>query len=232
MSFTTQEFSYDHQRDPLTEQRAIVSNDDTLIHTSKRLADVMSLAESKKSRQNKESKAINKSSYITELYKNHVSTLRKYLTRFSLCKSDSEDIIQEVFIRLLKQDDITKIEQNPAGYLVRTAKNLVLDEFKRVGNRYRNLHDPIEEHDISCNSPQPETATAWQQGLEIIEKRLCDDGKRTHQIVAMSCLVGLTHLEIADKIGVTTRTVERSMQRARNICLTVVDDLPTSVNFT
>jgi len=58
----------------------------------------------------------------------------------------------------------------------------------------------------------------WRRAMGQIVQQLEHAGARTAKVVEMSCLQDLTHPEIADRLGVTTRTVERCMQRARQVC--------------
>jgi DNA-directed RNA polymerase specialized sigma24 family protein len=63
-----------------------------------------------------------------------------------------------------------------------------------------------------------ESQVHWRRAMGQIVQRLQDAGSRTAQVVELSCLHDMTHPEIAHRLGVTTRTVERCMQRARQVC--------------
>ena len=66
--------------------------------------------------------------------------------------------------------------------------------------------------------PSVEAQVHWRFALRNVVQRLEGAGPRVAQVVELSCLTDLTHPEIAHRLGVTTRTIERSMQRARAVC--------------
>ena len=45
-------------------------------------------------------------------------------------------------------------------------------------------------------------------------------------MVTKSCDEGMTHEEIATELGVTVRTIERDMRKARDKCLALLGILP------
>ena len=72
--------------------------------------------------------------------------------------------------------------------------------------------------DVAQPGPSVESQVHWRRAMKKIVGCLRAAGPRTAQVVELSCLHDLTHPEIADRLGVTTRTVERCMQRARQVC--------------
>ena len=75
-----------------------------------------------------------------------------------------------------------------------------------------------DELELESRTPSIESQVHWQRAMRQIAQRLYAAGPRVSRVVEMSCLDDLTHPEIAVRLGVTTRTVERCMQRAREVC--------------
>ncbi|TDP60411.1 RNA polymerase sigma factor [Roseateles toxinivorans] len=156
--------------------------------------------------------------YIAETFAAHQRPLRSFLGRFLRNEDDIADTVQEVFLRIAQLPDPSKLDINPRAYLFRTAEHLVIDRVRRDSFRQVHLHGPLDDVDVAQPSPSVESQVHWRRAMGQIAQALQADGPRTAQVVEMSCLQDLTHPEIADRLGVTTRTVERCMQRARQVC--------------
>jgi len=156
--------------------------------------------------------------YIAEAFAAHHRPLRSFLGRFLRNEDDIADTVQDVFLRIAQLPDPSKLDLNPRAYLFRTAEHLVIDRVRRDSFRQVHLHGPLDDVDVEQPSPSVEDQVHWRRAMGQIAERLQADDQRTAQVVEMSCLQDLTHPEIADRLGVTTRTVERCMQRARRVC--------------
>jgi RNA polymerase sigma-70 factor (ECF subfamily) len=159
-----------------------------------------------------------RSRYIAEAYAAHQRPLRSFLGRFLRNEDDIADTLQDVFLRIAQLPDPSKLDMNPRAYLFRTAEHLVIDRVRRDSFRQMHMHGSLDDVDVEQPSPSVENQVHWRRAMGQIAQRLQADGPRTAQVVEMSCLHDLTHPEIADRLGVTTRTVERCMQRARQVC--------------
>jgi RNA polymerase sigma-70 factor (ECF subfamily) len=144
--------------------------------------------------------------------------LRSFLARLLRNEDDVADTVQEVFLRIAQLPDPSRLDLNPRAYLFRTAERLVIDRARRDTFRRAHLHGPLEDTDIAEASPSVESQVHWRRAMGQIVRQLQDAGTRTAHVVELSCIDGLTHSEIAQLLSVTTRTVERCMQRARQVC--------------
>jgi RNA polymerase sigma-70 factor (ECF subfamily) len=163
-------------------------------------------------------RAAERSRYIAETFAAHHRPLRSFLARLLRNDDDIADTVQEVFLRIAQLPDPSKLDLNPRAYLFRTAERLVIDRVRRDTFRQAHLHGPLDDVDVEQPSPSVESQVHWRRAMKQIVQRLQDAGTRTAQVVELSYIHDLTHPEIADRLGVTTRTVERCMQRARAAC--------------
>ena len=62
--------------------------------------------------------------------------------------------------------------------------------------------------------------------VEQITLAVSSAGTRVATVVTKSCDEGMTHEEIATELGVTVRTIERDMRKARDKCLALLGILP------
>ena len=156
--------------------------------------------------------------YIAEAYAAHHRPLRSVLGRLMRNEDDITDAGQEVFLRIAQLPDPSILDLNPRAYLFRTAERLVIDKVRRDTFRQASAHCTLDNIDVAQPGPSVESQVHWRRAMKKIVGCLRAAGPRTAQVVELSCLHDLTHPEIADRLGVTTRTVERCMQRARQVC--------------
>jgi RNA polymerase sigma factor (sigma-70 family) len=155
--------------------------------------------------------------YIAELYAAHQRTLRSFLSRFLRNEDDIADTVQDVFIRIALIADPSKVDLNPRAYLFRIAENLVVDRVRRNKSHQADKHDSIDDVEIETSTPSVDDQVHWRRALGDFAIRLNSESPRVAHVVELSCLHDLTHQEIAKQLGVTTRTIERCMQRARHV---------------
>jgi RNA polymerase sigma-70 factor (ECF subfamily) len=163
-------------------------------------------------------RAAERGRYIAEVFAEHHRALRSFLGRFLRNDDDIADTVQEVFLRIAQLPDPSRLDLNPRAYLFRTAEHLVIDRVRRDNFRQAHLHGPLDDLEIEEPCASVESQVHWRLAMKRIEARLREAGPRVAQVVELSCLQDLTHPEIAQQLGVTTRTIERCMQRARELC--------------
>lgn len=163
---------------------------------------------------------------IDQLYREHESMLRRCLLRKLGRQEDAADVLQDVFVRLINLPDLKVLEENPAGYLVRIATNLVLDRYRREVSRKAGAHDSLESYELAADELTPEDVVQSKQVVEQITLAVSAAGTRVAAVVIKSCDEGMTHEEIATELGVTIRTIERDMRKARDKCLALLDVFP------
>jgi RNA polymerase sigma-70 factor (ECF subfamily) len=141
--------------------------------------------------------------------------LSQYLRRLGLSQEDSEEIVQETFLRLLKRLRDRGQEGNPHGWAFRVARNLAIDRYK---NRRRfTTQSPQEWSGLSDSltdqSPDPEESLLGREEIARINRVISSLSGRQMQCVYLRA-EGFRHREIADLLGVTMATVAESLRRA------------------
>lgn len=148
---------------------------------------------------------------LSDWYNRWVRPLRHHLVlRCRLSSADVDDIAQEVFLRLLRYER-AELVTHPQAYLFKIAGN-VLAEWSTRASRQRPhasewLAQLADEHD-----PEQDCARESEQ-LEI-RRAVGELPPRAREILRMHYEEGLTHLEIATRLGVTRRIVKRDLVRA------------------
>lgn len=127
----------------------------------------------------------------------------------------AEDFLHSAFLRLeeYRARRETPVD-NPAGFLVRAAVNIAVDEARR--DRVRSIVDaPIEElTGLADNGPLQDEVLAARKRLERVRLGLEQLSPRTREIFLMHRLDGLKYREIAEELGVTVSAVEKHVAKA------------------
>lgn len=67
---------------------------------------------------------------LLEIYNRHVNTVYRICFMFMKNKQDTEDMVQNTFIRLMKDKTVFQSVEHEKAWLIRTATNLCKDHFR------------------------------------------------------------------------------------------------------
>ncbi|MBL7691529.1 MAG: RNA polymerase sigma-70 factor [Flavipsychrobacter sp.] len=154
---------------------------------------------------------------IEDAFKTHFEGLHRYA--YTIIKDElmAEEMVQNVFYKLWKNKDQLDISGTMAGYLYRSVYNECLNHVKheKVKAAYRvhmartmeNLNNAAEKLKLK------ELEEKLDQALRALPEQC-----RT--IFQMSRFEQLKYLEIADRLGLSVKTVENQMGKALKILRT------------
>lgn len=142
--------------------------------------------------------------------------LETYLRRRLRSPEDTEDYVQEVYCKVLAMDREQRSRvKDWRGFLTRIASNVVIDHFRRGRTRQTDMHVELEEQlaILDEHAFDPERLTISRDDLAQVEATLSqlDDLGRRALIAAR--VHGLSHAEIAEELGLTTKRVGHLIER-------------------
>jgi RNA polymerase sigma-70 factor (ECF subfamily) len=149
---------------------------------------------------------------LEELYRAHSGQLRGFARR-RVGAHEAEDLVQDVYLRLLQKDSIAGLER-PREYLFRVASNLAIDSARKMRTRSR-----VSDEDLGLViSPErmtsPEEIVESRKALQRLQTSLDELPPMSRKVLLLNRLGDVTHEELADRMGVSVRTVERRMAKA------------------
>lgn len=153
--------------------------------------------------------------------------LRRYFEKRIGHHAETEDLVQEVFLRLARGGDLGSMERIDA-YLFTTAANLLRDRHRRLSARDSDAHEPYDEviHGSALEEPGPERALQSAQLIEQLVAALHELPERTRTVFTLYHLEELPHAEIARRLGIAVSTIEKHVGRASAHLLKKVDRTP------
>jgi RNA polymerase sigma factor (sigma-70 family) len=157
--------------------------------------------------------------FVTTIEKSHAGKLRRFLSaRLRNAAADVPDLMQEVFLRLLRVKDHEAI-RNPQAYLYTIASHVLHQHALNQPNRPEgsDVLDIVTELEASTDADPSEELDIQQrvericQSLEAVSPRACA------ALILYRC-EGLTLQEIGDRLGVSRPMAKRYLLRAMAYC--------------
>lgn len=153
-------------------------------------------------------------SAFEQVYRSYFSKVLGFVHRFSLSREDTEEIVQDVFLKLWKNRISIDREKNLDVFLYVIAKNLVIDRMRQLVATERRLH----QFKVSVKSPPAQNSTEqlvnFYELKDIISGLVDQLPTRRRMIFKLNREKGLSYKEIADLLNISQGTVEKQMSQA------------------
>ncbi|MDD1013353.1 sigma-70 family RNA polymerase sigma factor [Pseudomonas rubra] len=128
----------------------------------------------------------------------------------------AEDVAHDAYIRVLERSSGNDIE-HPRAFLYRTALNLVIDGHRRGLLRQA---EPLEvlDSDERFFSPALSQSMDLNQRLELMQRALAELSQPCRESFLLRKLDGLSHPQIAERLGISRSLVEKHIVNAMKHC--------------
>lgn len=140
--------------------------------------------------------------------------VRRALLRRGNSWAETDDLLQEAFLRMQEYCQRGGEVRQPEGFLMRTALRLAV-------NANRDAHhelycDPPAEDlaQIADGAPTPDEVLTGHQCLMRMRAALEAASPRTREVLFMQRLDGMSYAEIAERLGISVSAVEKHMAKA------------------
>ena len=139
---------------------------------------------------------------LERLYDAHASGLFHYLVTFTKTEADARDLLQDLFIRLARLDELSAL-QNEKAFIFRLAHNIAVDWLRRRKVRWDSEERLIRELDGQTQvAPDPDTGVLARHFATAMQS--LPDEQRT--IAQLKLWDGLTFEEIAQAQNIPLNT--------------------------
>ncbi len=128
----------------------------------------------------------------------------------------AEDVAHDAYIRVLERSGEDDIE-HPRAFLYRTALNLVIDGHRRGLLRQS---EPLEvlDSDERFFTPAPSQSMDLNQRLDLMQRALAELSQPCRESFLLRKLDGLSHPQIAERLGISRSVVEKHIVNAMKHC--------------
>ena len=153
---------------------------------------------------------------LEQIFREHHALVFRAAYRITGNAGDAEDVLQTVFLRMLKRDPEADAVGNMASFLHRAAVNAALD-LVRSRQNIRNI--PLDELEPVLAEPafrNPERAQSSNEIRDWLRGALARLNPRIAQMFAMRFFEGKDNPEIARLLNTTPGTVAVTLSRTRD----------------
>ncbi|PCH68358.1 MAG: hypothetical protein COC06_09665 [Bacteroidales bacterium] len=138
------------------------------------------------------------------IYDNYYSSLCSFSSRFFKSKSDAEDVVQDVILRLWKSNSNFNSTKALTSYLFFSVKNASLNAI-RNDSKWSNID--INHYDIKIDDKSIDQVLIEEEYYRQIHLAINKLGPERKRVILLS-MEGLSNKEIAEKTGVSVNTVK------------------------
>jgi RNA polymerase sigma-70 factor (ECF subfamily) len=138
-----------------------------------------------------------------------------YLRRIGLSTEDSEEIVQETFLRLFKHLLEEGREENLRGWAYRVAHNLAIDGYRRQRRLTpKSAQEWAEMGELLIDrAPSPEELLIGKEEIAVVNRAISSLSHRQWQCLFLR-MEGFRYREIGERLGMKVSTVAELLQRA------------------
>jgi RNA polymerase sigma factor (sigma-70 family) len=141
------------------------------------------------------------------------ATLMQFLRRSGRSKSDIDDLIQDIYVRVC--ESVEKQFPDPVRPFVFTvARNLLVDRVRREQVIPIEAVEDLDALNIAIDAPSPEQTTIAREELRRVQAALDRLPRRSREAVLLRKVEGLSWREIGLRMGITEGTVNRHLTDA------------------
>lgn len=164
-------------------------------------------------------------SELDQLYKQHYAGLHRYAFTIVNDRIIAEEMVQQVFFRIIERNEAIAIHTSVKAYLYRSVNNECLNYFKHM-----KVRRGFVAHNNTITKPTVDTPSGKLQLKELeetIRNTINDLPEQCRTIFQLSRFEELKYAEIAAQLNLSVKTVETQMSRAlKKLRTQLADYLP------
>lgn len=143
--------------------------------------------------------------------------VRRWLTRYFRRRvrndAEIEDLVQDVFTRMVARDSSEPVE-HLGGYILKTASSVLTDWARSRSSRAAGFHVAFDSELHGEEQIDPERLLQGKEDLHAATVALLRLPERTRTVFILRRLEGRRYRDIAAHLGISVSAVEKHMVRA------------------
>lgn len=148
---------------------------------------------------------------LATLFERHHPRIFHFCNRMTGNATLSEDLVQEVFMRVLKYRETFRGDSDFLPWLYRMARNACIDHFRRSG---REALAPDEPAEPASDAPSVTDLLEQDEDLRMLRRALLRLPPDKREVLVLSRYEHRRYAEIADLLGCSVGAVKVRVHRA------------------
>lgn len=142
----------------------------------------------------------------------HEPLIRARLARVYVADLDVDDIIQEMYARLLAAPSLESI-RSPRQYAIQTAKGIVIDYLRRSRVVSIVSGENLEQMEVPLPEVSAEDRLEFQGEIRAVADALAELPQTYRETLILRRVEGLSQRETAQRLGITEKMAEYYLAR-------------------
>ena len=153
---------------------------------------------------------------LAVLFERHHRALFRYFVSMSGHREAAEDLVQDVFFRILRYRTSYNPAQSFTAWMYQIARNAGVDQVRKQGAVQVVDIDTFAERraELVSASPGPEENASRGQDLALLRRAMAQLPEDKREILVLSRFQGMKHEDIAEVLGCEVGTVKVRVYRA------------------
>jgi len=153
------------------------------------------------------------------------SVLMQFLQHNWRNRSDADDLLQDVYVRVCEAALKQKPDQTRA-FVFATARNLLIDRVRHERVIPIEIADDLESFGVVDEEPGPERSAGAREELRKLWAALDTLPPRCREVVMLRRVEGLSRREIASRLGIVEATVAEHLAKGMSILADILYGAP------
>ncbi len=148
---------------------------------------------------------------FSTIFVNYTTNIKRYVSRF-VSPNDIDDIVQETFVRTYEADLKQKIKY-PKSYMLKTAKNIALNQNAKWDNKYNDSIEDFVEPPVELISAKFEDDFESKERFLLFCRATEQLSEQVRKCFILKKVYGLSQIEIAKYLNLSESTVEKHVAK-------------------
>lgn len=154
----------------------------------------------------------NEEKFMEHIFRSFYTPLCKTVYNITRDTEATEDIVQDVFMKIWRRKEQLDLKQSLKSYLFRSSVNTALNYLEK--NRRNSSMEEGSEDDLRYSSNSTEDQLRFHEVSQQIDEAVKTLPPKCRTVFALSRYEEMSYAEIADQLSISVKAVEKHMGKA------------------